>query len=259
MTLIKNEVPILEYDTETAAVIMPGHSCNFMFPQKAVLLFMDKEIEDYVSKHDCEVVGNFESITKKFYVYETVHKGIKLVLCQAPLGGAGAVQIMDQLIVGGASEIIAAGCCGALLDGVEGEFFVPTAALRQEGTSYHYLPPSREVELDAKAILAIEKALDQAGFPFLKCKTWTTDGFYRETKDMVQYRKEEGYSVVEMECASLAACAKMRGITFGQLLFTADSLANTEVHDTRNWGKDTFAVALKLAMDAVCEIYTDER
>ena len=89
---------------------------------------------------------------------------------------------------------------------------------------------------------------------YQKCKTWTTDGFYRETKEMVEYRKAEGYSVVEMECASLAACAEFRNIVFGQLLFTADSLANIELYDTRNWGNDTFALAMNLAMDAAAEI-----
>ena len=53
-----------------------------------------------------------------------------------------------------------------------------------------------------------------------------------------------------MECASMAACAKMRGVTFGQLLFTADSLANVEKHDGRNWGNGTFAAAMELALDA---------
>lgn len=59
---------------------------------------------------------------------------------------------------------------------------------------------------------------------------------------------------MEMECASMAACAKMRRILFGQLLFTADSLANVDAHDIRNWGNDFFAAAMKLAMDAVTEV-----
>lgn len=151
-------------------------------------------------------------------------------------------------------KIIAAGCCGSLVEDTEGDYFIPTAALRQEGTSYHYLPPAREVLLDEEAILAIEKALNKNKMPYRKCKTWTTDGFYRETKEMVQYRKEEGYSVVEMECASMAACAKMRNVIFGQLLFTADSLADTENHDGRNWGNDHFAYAMMLAFDAALEV-----
>ena len=161
---------------------------------------------------------------------------------------------MEQLIKGGAKKIIAAGCCGSLVEDTEGDYFIPTAALRQEGTSYHYLPPAREVLLNEEVILAIEKALIKNKMPYRKCKTWTTDGFYRETKEMVRYRKEEGYSVVEMECASMAACAKMWNVIFGQLLFTADSLADTENHDGRNWGNDHFAYAMMLAFDAALEV-----
>ena len=200
------------------------------------------------------MVGKFESITKDFRVYKTHLNHVDIAFVQAPLGGAGAVQIMDQLIAGGVRELIAAGCCGALIEDTEGSFYIPTTALRQEGTSYHYLPPSREIDLDPRAVKAICSVLEKAGLSYKTCKTWTTEGFYRETKEMVQYRKSEGYSVVEMECASLAACAKMRNVVFGQLLFTADSLADIEAHDIRNWGNDFFVAAMKIAMEAVTEI-----
>ena len=81
--------------------------------------------------------------------------------------------------------------------------------------------------------------------------TWTTDGFYRETKDLVKYRVEEGCSVVEMECSALASVAEMRKAISGEILFTADTLADIENYDLRNWAKDSFAYALELAMDAV--------
>lgn len=254
MALIKNEIPILEYDTEKTAVLMPGHSWNYQFTEKAVLLFMEPEIDDYVAAHDCEVVGRFECVTKTFFVYETRIDDQKISFVQVPLGGAGAVQIMEQMIAGGSRKFIAAGCCGALEDGAEGDFFIPTAALRQEGTSYHYLPPSREVELSGQAVDAIERTLIKQKLPYRKCKSWTTDGFYRETREMVLYRKSEGYSVVEMECASMAACAKMRDVIFGQLLFTADSLANVEKHDCRNWGNSSFSIAMELAFMAALEL-----
>ncbi len=254
MALVKNEIPILEYDTEQTAVIMPGHHSDFVFPSRAVMLFMEPEIDDFVAENECEVIGKFVSVTKDFYVYKTQMNHVEIAFVQAPLGGAGAVQIMEQLIAGGVTKIIAAGCCGALAEDTEGSFFIPTAALRQEGTSYQYLPPSREIELDDRPIEALCKTLDSAGLHYKKCRTWTTDGFYRETKEMVQYRKSEGYSVVEMECASMAACAKLRGVLFGQLLFTADSLADVEAHDIRNWGNDYFAAAMRLAMNAVTEV-----
>ena len=254
MALVKNEIPILEFDSEEQAILMPGHGWDYCFTKKAVMLFMESEIEEYVSSNKCEIVGKFESVTKTYYVYKTLHNGVEITFCQAPLGGAAAVQIMEQLIAGGVNEIIATGCCGALVEDVEGEFFIPVKALRGEGTSYHYLPPSREVDIDERAIKAIEKALIKNGKNYRKCKTWTTDGFYRETKEMILYRKEEGCSVVEMECASLAACAKLRDIIFGQLLFTADSLAKVDEHVERNWGNGYFSYAMRLAFDAVLEV-----
>lgn len=254
MPIFKNEIPILEFDTEQKAVLMPGHHSDYGFPRKAVMLFMDSQINDFVAENECEIIGKFESITKEFYVYLTKVNHVDLAFVQAPLGGAGAVQIMEQLIVGGVKEIIAAGCCGALVEDTEGAFFIPAAALRQERTSYHYLPPSREIELDSAPIEAIGRVLERSGLSYKICKTWTTDGFYRETKEMVHYRKSEGYSVVEMECASMAACAKMRGILFGQVLFTAASLADVDAHDTRNWGNDYFATAMKIAMEAITEV-----
>lgn len=254
MAVFKNQIPILEFDPEKSAVIMPGHHSNYKFPQKAVMLFMESEIDAFAAENECEIVGNFVSITKGFCVYKTQINNMDIAFVQAPLGGAGAVQIMEQLIAGGVNEIIAAGCCGALVEDTEGSFFVPTAALRQEGTSYHYLPPSREIELDSAPVKAICRVLENAKLNYKTCKTWTTDGFYRETKEMVRYRKSEGYSVVEMECASMAACAKMRGVLFGQLLFTADSLANIDAHDIRNGGNDFFAAAMKIAMEAVTEM-----
>ena len=87
--------------------------------------------------------------------------------------------------------------------------------------------------------------------PYLEVKTWTTDGFYRETLEMVQYRKEEGCQVVEMECSALAACAEFREVIWAMLLFTADTLSNPHKYQERKWGKASVSTALELAFDAV--------
>ena len=65
------------------------------------------------------------------------------------------------------------------------------------------------------------------------------------------YRIEEGCSVVEMECASLAAVAQLRGAVWGLLLFTADSLADLEHYDQRDWGSEAFEKALELCLEMV--------
>ena len=66
---------------------------------------------------------------------------------------------------------------------------------------------------------------------------------------MIEYRREQGCEVVEMECSALAAAAQFRGVRFGQVLFTADSLAD-EAYDPRDWGVDSHEVALRIAIDA---------
>ena len=155
------------------------------------------------------------------------------------------------MIAYGVREIISAGSCGALVDMEENRFLIPKAALRDEGTSYHYMPPSRFIEVNAAARAAIEKALRERGMKFEETVTWSTDGFYRETKEKVAYRKSEGCSVVEMECAALAACAELRGAVWGELLYTADTLADADRYDERNWGGDSVACALGICIDAV--------
>ena len=65
---------------------------------------------------------------------------------------------------------------------------------------------------------------------------------------MVRYRGAEGCTTVEMECAALAACARKRGASFGQILYTADSLANIYAHDERDWGKGSLRKALELCI-----------
>ena len=74
---------------------------------------------------------------------------------------------------------------------------------------------------------------------------------------MVTYRKSEGCSTVEMECAALAACARKHGAVFGQILYTADSLANVCAHDERDWGKSSLRKALELCINALRYIQAD--
>ena len=251
MAVIKHDIPILEYDANPAAVIMPNRKNRYHFPEYAVFPFLMDEIEKFAEEHGCEQIGKFESATKIYPIYEYTHDGKKVCLCQAPVGAAPAAQLLDYLIGYGCTKIISAGSCGALVPLGENEFLIPVEAVRCEGTSYHYLPPTRTVSMNPQATEAIERAMRKNGIAYEKCKTWTTDGFFRETRDMVEYRKAEGCSVVEMECSALFACAQFRQVTFGQILFTADTLANVEAHDDRGWGMDSLSTALRLCLDAV--------
>lgn len=253
--IIKNEIPVLEFDTDATAVIMPTHEkLDLNLPKKAVFAFLGDHIDEYAKKHNAIQVGKFLSATKNYPIYVVKHKGEDVCLCQAPVGSAPAAQLMDWLIGYGVREIITGGCCGALTGFEENVFLVPYKALRDEGTSYHYMKPSRFVDINTTAMKAIEKTVVEHGLEYREVITWTTDGFYRETKDKVAYRKQEGCEVVEMECAALAACASFRDAVWGCILFTADTLADVENYNERNWGWDSFAYALELCLDAVINL-----
>ena len=251
MSIIKNGIPILEYDTDPTAVIMPAHErAEMRFPGKAVFAFLGSTVDRYAEEHHAKVVSCFESATKEYPVYVLDVNGQQICLVQAPVGAPAAVQILDWLIAYGVRKIVSGGSCGVLADIEENTFLVPYKALRDEGTSYHYLPPERFIGISEEARAAIEKALTNHHLQYTEVVTWSTDGFFRETKDKVEYRKAEGCTVVEMECAALAACAALRGAVWGELLFTADTLADAEHYDERSWGGDSVEYALQLCIEA---------
>ena len=255
MNIIKNDIPLLEYDSDPTAVIMPDHEhLDMHLPKKAVFAFLGDAVDRYASEHHAAIVSCFVSATKEYPVYTLEVGGQGFCLMQAPVGAPAAVQILDWLISYGVKEIISGGSCGVLKATDENVFLVPCRALRDEGTSYHYLPPSRFVQISAIARAAIEKTLRDHNLNYTEVTTWSTDGFFRETKEKVDYRKSEGCSVVEMECSALAACAEMRGAVWGELLFTADTLADAEHYDERNWGGDSVDYALELCIEAVMKI-----
>lgn len=250
MSLNTNTIPILESDTEATAVFMPEVLTEIKFPKKAVMLFMQEEVDTFAKEQKAEIIYIFDCIPRKIPIYKVSYQGSEICFCKTPLGGPAAVQLMELLIAQGVKQFVAAGCCGALIEDKEGTFYYPVEAVRQEGTSYQYLPPAKTVTTDPAVMDAIRTAVKNAGYMGKDCITWTTDALFRETPAMVNKRREEGCSVVDMECASMAACAAFRQVHFGQLLFTADSLAGEEGHDTRNWAEETFSVALKLAFEA---------
>ena len=110
------------------------------------------------------------------------------------------------------------------------------------------------MEINKRARKAIEKTILEHGMKYQEVITWSTDGFFRETKEKVAYRKAEGCSVVEMECSALAACAKFRKVTWAMLLFSADTLADPHKYQEREWGKTSISIALELALDAVLSV-----
>lgn len=95
--------------------------------------------------------------TKLYPIYVTTYHGRRSPSVRPRWGPAAAAQLLDWLISYGVREIISAGSCGVLTPFDEGTFLVPCKALRDEGASYHYAPPSRYMEISEPARRASSK------------------------------------------------------------------------------------------------------
>ena len=162
----KHEIPILEFDDNPQAVIMPTHEdLGLDLPARCVYAFLEEEIECYANSVGAEKVGEFVSATKTYPVFVMTYNGEEICLAQAPVGSAAAAQFLDWLVGYGVKKIISTGTCGVLVDMPENVFLIPTRALRDEGASYHYVAPSRYIDMNKQALEAIEKTLKQKKSP----------------------------------------------------------------------------------------------
>jgi uridine phosphorylase len=168
-------------------------------------------------------------------LYELDVEGRRLAVFHPGVGAPLAAGLLEEVIALGCRKIIACGGAGVLdADIAVGHIIVPAAAVRDEGTSYHYLPPAREVSASPDAIAAIEKVLRAHGCAYIVSKTWTTDAYYRETSVKIRRRKAEGCLAVEMEAAAFFAVAQFRGVQLAQLLYGGDDVSSG-AWDSRHW------------------------
>ena len=142
--------------------------------------------------------------------------------------------ILEDLIAFGMKKLVLFGTCGVLDEDIkETSVIIPTAALRDEGTSYHYQPASSEIAVNVGLQDFLVNFLEQRGISHSLGKVWTTDGIFRETAGKLRRRKEAGAICVDMECSAVAALAAFRDIQVCQFFYAADHLSE-EAWDMRN-------------------------
>jgi uridine phosphorylase len=230
------DLPILEHDSQSEAVIEPSWANRRLdVPEHCVICFFKEVIDKVRQEHNARVITENRWEDGPHPLYEISHAGRRLAFFHPGVGSALSAALLEEVIAFGCRKFIACGGCGVLeKDMPVGELVVVTAAIRDEGVSYHYLPPAREVQSNPQAVAALEYALSQQGIPYRTAKTWTTDAPYRETRSAVASRRSEGCLVVEMEAAALMAVAEFRGVTLGQVLYAGDDLSGAE-WDNRGW------------------------
>ncbi len=228
--------PILEFDPSREAMIEPHFGvAPASIPQGCVLCFFAEVITALVEAQKARKVATLHSELGESPVYVFDLDGEPLTLFHPGVGAPLAAAFLEELIALGCRTFIACGGAGVLNPEMAvGHVVVPDAALRDEGTSYHYLPPGREVAAHPDAVAAIVDVLKHHAVPYTVGKTWTTDAFYRETPAKVRRRREESCLTVEMEAAAFFAVAQFRDVVLGQLLYGGDNVGG-EIWDMRDW------------------------
>lgn len=235
---MKREFPILEFDPAVPAIIEPGKCIKPRdVPEHCVICFF-KEVVDKVRRDfGAKILSKRSWEDGKHPLYEIEFQGKRLGFFQPGVGAPMAAGLLEEIIALGCRKFIACGGAGNLKPNTPvGHLIIPTSAVRDEGTSYHYLPPSREVIADLAVNSIIAAVLDEEGFPYLEGKTWTTDSPYRETPEKVALRQSEGCVTVEMETAAFFAVARFRNVPFGQILYSGDDLTQ-EKWKERSWAR----------------------
>jgi nucleoside phosphorylase len=217
------------FDATSEEVIRASQVVNPIddFPETVIATYSRVKF-DYLLKHyRCNHIVTLNAACAPIPVYRIQHDGDFYAAYLSLIGGPAASGIMEEVIVLGGRRFLFFGSCGVMdNDILSGHIAVPTAAYRDEGTSYHYLAPSAYVDIPtADRLAGIMQGLD---VPYHITRTWTIDAIYRETRGNMAKRKAEGCRVVDMECASTAAVAFYRGVEFYQYFYGADSLDGEE-------------------------------
>lgn len=210
--IVKNQYPICEFDTNKNPIIHPTNFLTENLPKKCVITYLRKELEHFCKENKLPIIGHLNSEVFDIPIYEYANDTDRLCITMALCGAPGAAVALEELYAMGCETFIVCGGAGALTnDSKVGEIIVPVSAVRDEGTSYHYLAPSREIECHKETVEKVVSYLKEMEVPFKTGKTWTSDAIYRETPDMIERRRSEGCITVEMEAAAFFAVRDMIG------------------------------------------------
>lgn len=169
------------------------------------------------------------------HLWEVTWNGTPLGVFYPGIGSPLATASLERVVAAGCNSLVFCGGAGAVVPELAlGHVVIPTSAVRDEGTSFHYAPAAREITCATSVVETLATTCEQHDIPYTLGKTWTTDGLFRETQDRVARRRAEGCIVVECEAAALFAAGQFRQVDVGVLLYAGDDVSG-EIWDERGW------------------------
>ena len=217
---MKKSPPILHNkDYKASSVFTPGSLLREARRQRSIpagkipkicILDPDGDIVRNLSGQDkCSLDPHWACYHSKLYTFEL--EGIVMGIIGHAVGSSFAVLVAEELFASGCKLLISITSAGQILPVAEPPYFIIIKkALRDEGTSYHYLPVSRYARMGRKCLNLIKDAFYRSLVPVYFGTTWTTDAPFRETSKAIRKYRAEGIHAVEMEAAALYAYSKAK-------------------------------------------------
>lgn len=241
------------FDDKSEPLASPA---SFVGPQRhlcdvCILTFSDvilREMQALFSLREAVEIRTANG-TRPIYLFDYREKTLAVTLCGigAALAGTDVIEL-NWLI--GATKFVMFGSAGSLNRvATDGKYVIPTEAYRDEGMSYHYAPPADYIAI--KTAPQTEAFFREQRLPCVAGRVWTTDAFYRETRDQFEARRGEGCLAVEMELAGVQAVCDFHGFALYDFLVTGDVLDaptyENEGLSSANHGLDKLWAALYIA------------
>ncbi|HUK81890.1 MAG TPA: nucleoside phosphorylase [Verrucomicrobiae bacterium] len=222
-------------------------------PPEGVIFCYQQRLMDYVLDH--HKTRRVQGFYGEMYLLKETQSRIA-ILGRFGIGAPIVVTLLEELIAFGVRRFISVGTAGTLQKSLHvGDLVVCDRAIRDEGTSYHYLKSSKYAYASRDMTDRIRCALGAAGQKYVVGTSWTTDAPYRETVAEARQYQKEGVATVEMEASALFAVAQYRGVEMGAMFTISDSLAELRwapnFHSTKTRGglETLYTVALSALLE----------
>ena len=218
-----------EFDEEKIAKINPTDYEKVVpnFPKIGITCFSNDLINKYAEIFNGKIISTLKTANGIIPIYEIIYQKEPYVLFMSRVGAAACVVSYEEVLAKGLEKLIMFGTCGVLDSKIKDlAIVIPNSAIRDEGTSYHYVSASNEVLVNEHYQDEFIKILEEHNISWVNGKVWTTDAPYRETANKILKRKKQGCICVDMECSAMSAVANFRNKELFQFFYAADNLDN---------------------------------
>jgi len=190
-----------------------------------VILTWSRKLVDYFATQIGAEPSPHWLYPERFPLFNGIIKGHTVSLVYASVGAAGTVMVMEELIACGARSFVGLGWAGSLQPHAPvGTLLIPTACLREEGTSFHYYPGEVTLSPDRTLVDNLQQTAQELGIQALEGLQWTTDAPYRETIAKIEAYRQQGVLGVDMETSAMLALGLYRQVRVANLLVVSDEL-----------------------------------